>query len=200
MATFADTITTLREERNKKRQEVADDLGISRASLEYYEKGKRKPDIEILEKIADYYGVSADYLLGRTKAISINEELKFVCNYLGITEEAADTLKTAKFITETGNSSALSGVFEQALQNNFLINLCLDVGVYCQCKQMKLDTMAIGRKGTREKMKHIDKVHFYETKCEASLYRIQKLSTEFCENCAKIYLEQRDGATNGNDQ
>lgn len=93
MATFADTITTLREERNKKRQEVADDLGISRASLEYYEKGKRKPDIEILAKLADYYDVSADYLLGRTTAKTTDKDLQFVCNYLGLTDEAVEMLK-----------------------------------------------------------------------------------------------------------
>ena len=72
MATFAEIITALREETGKKRQETADALGISRASLEYYEKGKRKPDIEILAKFADYYGVSADYLLGRTPCPDIN--------------------------------------------------------------------------------------------------------------------------------
>ena len=36
MTTFAQRLTELREKAGKKRQEVADDLGISRASLEYY--------------------------------------------------------------------------------------------------------------------------------------------------------------------
>lgn len=96
MATFADTITTLREERNKKRQKVADDLGISRASLEYYEKGKRKPDIEILAKLADYYDVSTDYLLGRTTAKTTDKNLQFVCNYLGLTEKAVEMLHASQ--------------------------------------------------------------------------------------------------------
>lgn len=38
MATFADRLVELREKTGKKRQEVANDIGISRASLEYYEK------------------------------------------------------------------------------------------------------------------------------------------------------------------
>ena len=73
--TFADRLTKLRENTGKKRQEVADELEISRASLEYYEKGKRKPDIEVLAKIAEYYGVSCDYLLNGVKSenISINK-------------------------------------------------------------------------------------------------------------------------------
>ena len=38
---FAERLIELRENKGKKRQEVADDINISRASLEYYEKGKR---------------------------------------------------------------------------------------------------------------------------------------------------------------
>lgn len=92
MATFADNITALRKKQNKKRQEVADDLGISRSSLEYYEKNKRKPDIEVLTKIADYYGVSADYLLGRTNAETTDKDLRFICEYTGLSENAISTL------------------------------------------------------------------------------------------------------------
>ena len=95
MATFAENITALRKKQNKKRQEVADDLGISRSSLEYYEKNKRKPDIEVLTKIADYYGVSADYLLGRTNAETTDKDLRFVCEYTGLSENAIMTLRNS---------------------------------------------------------------------------------------------------------
>lgn len=61
--TFGERLTELRENKNLSRQKVADDLGVSRASLEYYEKGKRTPDIEILLKLADYFGVTCDYLI-----------------------------------------------------------------------------------------------------------------------------------------
>lgn len=86
--TFADRLTKLRENTGKKRQEVADELEISRASLEYYEKGKRKPDIEVLAKIAEYYGVSCDYLLNGVKSenISINK-------ITGLSDKAIENLK-----------------------------------------------------------------------------------------------------------
>ena len=86
MATFAENITALRKELNRKRQEVADDLGISRSSLEYYEKGKRRPDIDVLAKFADYYGVSADFLIGRTSAKTTDKDLRFVCEYTGLND------------------------------------------------------------------------------------------------------------------
>ncbi|TBV87128.1 MULTISPECIES: helix-turn-helix domain-containing protein [unclassified Lysinibacillus] len=57
----------LRKSNNKTQQDIADILGITRPAYTAYEQGKRNPDYEILEKIADYYNVSTDYLLGRTE-------------------------------------------------------------------------------------------------------------------------------------
>ncbi|WP_034757852.1 helix-turn-helix domain-containing protein [Rossellomorea vietnamensis] len=47
-------------------EEVAGRIGISRARYSHYENGRSEPDTEILNKLADYYDVSVDYLLGRT--------------------------------------------------------------------------------------------------------------------------------------
>lgn len=55
----------LRKERNLKQTELADAIGISLRAYQYYESGERNPDIIILEKLADYFNVSTDYLLGR---------------------------------------------------------------------------------------------------------------------------------------
>lgn len=90
--TFADRLTKLRENTGKKRQEVADELEISRASLEYYEKGKRKPDIEVLAKIAEYYKVSTDYLLGLSIASTTDKDVQFICDYTGLSEKSVDVL------------------------------------------------------------------------------------------------------------
>ena len=46
--------------------EVANNLKISQQAYANYETGKRQPDQEMLAKIADYFDVSVDYLLGRT--------------------------------------------------------------------------------------------------------------------------------------
>lgn len=94
---FADRLTKVREERGIKRQQAANDIGITRASLEYYEKGQRKPDTEILMKLCDYYKVSADYLLGISNAqitATEDEQLKTVCDYLEIDELSLAILKS----------------------------------------------------------------------------------------------------------
>ena len=51
--------------------EFAQVLGIPRVNYNKYELGQVKPDIDILIKIADYYGVSLDYLCGRQYNSSI---------------------------------------------------------------------------------------------------------------------------------
>ena len=54
-------------------KEIAQDLGISQSAMAYYKSGKTLPGAEILLKLADYFGVSADYLLGR-EGYEIGEE------------------------------------------------------------------------------------------------------------------------------
>ena len=46
--------------------QLADTLGVARTTYAMYEQGKREPDHETLNKIADHFNVSTDYLLGRT--------------------------------------------------------------------------------------------------------------------------------------
>lgn len=59
----------LRELRNTKgisQQMLADYIGISKSSINMYERGEREPGIEILEALADFYNVDLDYLFGKT--------------------------------------------------------------------------------------------------------------------------------------
>lgn len=63
---FPRIITLLRKERGYSQKKVAGDLAISQALLSHYEKGIRECGLDFVVKIADYYNVSCDYLLGRT--------------------------------------------------------------------------------------------------------------------------------------
>lgn len=63
---FARIITLQRKEHHISQKQAAADLGISQALLSHYEKGIRECGLNFLVKIADYYNVSCDYLLGRT--------------------------------------------------------------------------------------------------------------------------------------
>lgn len=58
-------ITLLREKGALTQEELAGLLGISRASLSHYETNRREPDIGTINKLADVFHVSVDFLLGR---------------------------------------------------------------------------------------------------------------------------------------
>lgn len=59
-------IRNLREDNDKTQCELADYLNIKQTTYSKYELGKINIPIEVFIKLADYYDVSVDYLLGRT--------------------------------------------------------------------------------------------------------------------------------------
>lgn len=63
---FPRILTLLRKERGVSQKQVAADLQVSQALLSHYEKGIRECGLDFVVRAADYYGVSCDYLLGRT--------------------------------------------------------------------------------------------------------------------------------------
>ena len=65
-AAFPRILTLLRKERGTSQKQAAADLQISQALLSHYEKGVRECGLDFVVRVADYYGVSCDYLLGRT--------------------------------------------------------------------------------------------------------------------------------------
>lgn len=65
-ADFPRILTLLRKEKGISQKTAAGDLGISQALLSHYEKGIRECGLDFLVRTANYYGVSCDYLLGRS--------------------------------------------------------------------------------------------------------------------------------------
>lgn len=63
---LSERLTKLRKEKKRTQQEMADYLGITRPAFTAYELGNRQPDYEILKKLANYFEVSTDYILGQT--------------------------------------------------------------------------------------------------------------------------------------
>ena len=63
---FSRILTLLRKEKNISQKSAAASLGVSQALLSHYEKGIRECGLEFLVRSADFYGVSCDYMLGRT--------------------------------------------------------------------------------------------------------------------------------------
>lgn len=63
---YGNRIQALRAEQSLTQEELAQRIDISRAALSHYEKNRREPDYDTLQKLARYFGVTTDYILGRT--------------------------------------------------------------------------------------------------------------------------------------
>ena len=63
----------LRVQKKKTQLSVQMETGIEQALLSKYESGKRIPPTETLITLADYYGVSMDYIMGRTDNPNLNK-------------------------------------------------------------------------------------------------------------------------------
>ncbi len=61
---FGERLRALRGEKNIGQDRLAKELGLSNASISYWETGKQEPCASAIFKLANYFDVSADYLLG----------------------------------------------------------------------------------------------------------------------------------------
>jgi transcriptional regulator with XRE-family HTH domain len=66
MATFADRLKELRKARGLSQKALAQSVGMSDTGIQNYELETRTPNADVVIKLSDFFGVSADYLLGRT--------------------------------------------------------------------------------------------------------------------------------------
>lgn len=64
---FGYILRNLREEKGLSQVDLAKQLNITSQSLSQYELNKRMPDIDMINRLANYFNVSVDYLLGRTE-------------------------------------------------------------------------------------------------------------------------------------
>lgn len=63
-------IRELRKAKKVTMKELGNMIGVAESTMSLYETGKRKPDPETLSRLADYFNVSVDYLLGRDEGQS----------------------------------------------------------------------------------------------------------------------------------
>lgn len=66
MSRFSERLRQLRTSRDLSQMDFAKQIKMSKSSINMYERGEREPGLETLERIADYFNVDMDYLLGKS--------------------------------------------------------------------------------------------------------------------------------------
>lgn len=68
MATYSERIRELRKMRGMSQQDLADKLDLNKVAISQYERGVRRPNIDIVSALCDIFNVSSGYLLGEDDA------------------------------------------------------------------------------------------------------------------------------------
>jgi len=66
MSAFSVRLRELRASKNVTQKQIAESIGLSERAYQYYELAEREPTVGTINKLADFFEVSTDYLLGRT--------------------------------------------------------------------------------------------------------------------------------------
>ncbi|WP_042472799.1 helix-turn-helix domain-containing protein [Bacillus ndiopicus] len=93
---FGQILAKLRKERNLSQYKLAELMNFSRGQIANYEQGTREPDFKTLERFANFFNVSTDFLLGRTDALdSLDNALSDMKNQRSNMQEVFEFLKAS---------------------------------------------------------------------------------------------------------
>lgn len=88
-------IESIRKSRGLTQQAVADCIEVKRETVNQWESGTRQVKADAIVKLAKLFEVSSDYLLGLSDIESSDTDLRSVCEYTGLSEDAIDWLNIA---------------------------------------------------------------------------------------------------------
>ena len=174
---FSERLRELRGE--KTLQEVADGIGITRVAMGYYEKGERKPDIEILFRIAGYYNVSADYLTGLSDVKTPDIDIKSISDKTGLAEDSINKIikdgsDFLNFLISTDEYTRMAVFFDDLAFNYQLAINCAKKSVLLEKEAEQYPDSDTDRQ--QEFSQLIDKntglIENYVARCEGASYRL----------------------------
>lgn len=118
---FPVALRALMREKAITQENIAEATGKTRQTVSQYVNGKSEPGYDTLVKIADYFDVSVDYLLGRTRD---RRKEPSIYDNIGLSEESITILRLAQ-LSESGNTDQRQ-LFEKILPTKE--QLCVDFG------------------------------------------------------------------------
>ena len=103
---FRHKLKGLRKSHGFTQDEVANEVEINRVNLSHYENGKREPDIRTIAILAEFYGVSTDFLIGN--GLHAFHGFEPVSNWDGIKLHGEDFPARMKFARKLKGQSQLA--------------------------------------------------------------------------------------------
>ena len=95
MANFCDILSELRKDRHLTQTELAKLMVVTPATVSHYETGRHAPSLETVLWLADFFGVTTDYLLGRTSGKTVGETVDLLLSLRKENRELAEAMLQA---------------------------------------------------------------------------------------------------------
>lgn len=178
---------------------VAKSIGVSRQALGKWANGETVPDILDLKKLAKYFDVSADYLLGLTENATTDTDLKAVCDYTGLSEDAVNSVKRFKDIflslkdKEVDRDAYLRllneyDVYNWLLSTNYISEIASELEVVLYSSEQIINN------------KKDEARYDNETICDLARYRLIKLMENLSNRFDQRELVQDNGKHNPSEE
>ncbi len=132
---FRERLLNLKDEKSTNEAE-AQAIGVGRQAYQKWIAGKSLPDAESLVKIADYYGCSTDYLLGRVPDPDTNADIAVLCDKFRLSGKAIDALEDIADYTKmmdttlTSDTTNQRNVLSDVLSHNDVMKLHMKLQDY----------------------------------------------------------------------
>lgn len=129
MSQFHSRLKELKDGSGKTQARIADDLGITPQALSYYING-REPDYDVLMKIASYFDVSVDYLVGASDCKK--NENQPIQKELGLSEPAIEKIKKYSQSMNMGNCITLADILSEIISSPLLDDVLMFLNMYLE--------------------------------------------------------------------
>jgi transcriptional regulator with XRE-family HTH domain len=107
MPNFNERLSQLQNEKNFLKKDIAKSIGVTYRHYQRYENGEAEPTLNVIIKLANYFGVSIDYLVGRIQK-----------DYLTLLEEAEDEYLLALALEREKNGSGIVYSLDEVMKRH----------------------------------------------------------------------------------
>lgn len=118
---FPKRLQRLMKEQGTTQKQLGTAIGKRPQTVSLYTTGQSSPDVDTIRAIADYYDVSADWLLGRPGSTrTINADVQAVCQYTGLSEASVSALHNADDLDRVINATESNLAFFSTAERDFI--------------------------------------------------------------------------------
>ena len=150
---FPRRLREIMREKKKTQQNVADAIGKTRQAVSYYADGSSSPDWEVIVKLAKYFDVSTDWLLGLSNVKTIDGDIKGACKYTGLSDISVRHIRK---LTEDKDISFILNTLWEDEFFDYLLSYMLDIKKTIRC--IAINGNGLGEK-TEAQEEAIEKAH-----------------------------------------